>query len=304
MKRINLFMAFSILSTSLLFAQEAAETATQTGINPLNLIMYFIAGLLLFVTFILYRVARHLRKFMKGQFATEEEKMYDSRSSWEKIFQLKPVGTDKDTMINEPHDGIYELDNPPPPWFMFLFYGCVVFAIIYMVRFSITKDMPRQEDEYIAEIEEANIAKEARLALEGDLIDESNVVLATAAEDIAAGEALYVKKACAACHGEKLEGKAGLGPNLTDEYWKHGGGVKEVFTTLKYGVLEKGMRAWDGELSPKKMQQVASYVLSMQGTNPPNAKAPEGDKWVPKEEPAETPAEQPQDSSELVTQAN
>jgi cytochrome c oxidase cbb3-type subunit 3 len=82
---------------------------------------------------------------------------------------------------------------------------------------------------------------------------------------------------CAACHGQKGEGV--VGPNLTDAYWIHGGGIKNVFKTIKYGVPAKGMIAWETQLSPSQIQKVASYVLTLQGTNPPNGKAPEGEIW-------------------------
>jgi cytochrome c oxidase cbb3-type subunit 3 len=86
---------------------------------------------------------------------------------------------------------------------------------------------------------------------------------------------------CAACHGQAGEGN--VGPNLTDAYWLHGGGIKNVFKTVKYGVPEKGMIAWEKQLSPAQIAQVSSYILSMQGTNPPNAKAPQGELWTDEE---------------------
>jgi cytochrome c oxidase cbb3-type subunit 3 len=79
-----------------------------------------------------------------------------------------------------------------------------------------------------------------------------------------------------------------VGPNLTDVYWIHGGGIKEVFTTIKYGVVEKGMQSWKKDLKPTEMQQVSSYILSLQGTNPANAKAPQGELWIPAENAAPT----------------
>ena len=261
-----------------IFAQtaDAAPAAAQGGLSdPLLWIIYLVVGLLLIVTYLLYLVTLSLKKYVKGEFQSEEQRIYDERSSWEKIFQLKPVETDKDTIIDEAHDGIYELDNPPPPWFMFLFYGTVLFAVIYFVRYSVTKSGLNQEQEYLAEVEV------------GSSVDESNVEYLKAESDIAAGKTIYIQN-CKVCHEEG--GKGMTGPNLTDEYWKHGGGIKNIFKTIKYGVVEKGMRAWGEDLKPKQMQQVASYILSLEGTNHPGAKAPEGDKWVEGAEPAQAAA--------------
>ena len=83
-----------------------------------------------------------------------------------------------------------------------------------------------------------------------------------------------------ACH--LASGGGSVGPNLTDEYWLHGGGVKEVFHTIKVGVPEKGMISWESQLSPTDIQKVASFVLSLQGSNPADGKAPQGDKWTGK----------------------
>lgn len=263
-----------------IFAQtaEAAAPAAQGGLSdPLLWIIYLVVGLLLIVTYLLYLVTLNLKKFAKGELASEEQKIYDRRSSWEKIFQLKPLETDKDTIIDEAHDGIYELDNPAPPWFMFLFYGTILFAVIYFVRFSVVKSGPTQEEEYLAEVQQVE-AQQASLLAEQDLnVDESNVTYLAAASDIEAGKKIYVQN-CKVCHDEG--GRGNTGPNLTDEYWKHGGGITNVFKTIKYGVVEKGMRAWKDDLNPKMMQQVSSYILSLEGTNPEGAKPPEGDKWV------------------------
>lgn len=264
------------------FAQ-SAESNTAGLSNPLLWIIYSVAGLLLLITYLLYLISKELKRYVNGESNTVEAKMWDSRSSWEKIFQLKPVGTDKDNIIDEPHDGIYELDNPPPPWFMFLFYGCVVIAAIYFVRFSMTDYGYTQEDEYIAEMKAAEVKLIANVASEDLNIDESNVEALTDAETLASGKKIFVQN-CKVCHGNEGKGMTGSGPNLTDEFWKHGGGVINVFKTIKYGVIEKGMASWKDNLNPKKIQDVTSYILSLQGSNPEGAKEPEGVKWEASEE--------------------
>ncbi len=271
------FLITGIWSTTYSYGQ-AAEVTTSGFSNSLLWIFYIVLGLLLLITVMLYLVSKELKRFVLNKNETEETKLWDSRSSWEKVFQLKPVGTDTDTLINEPHDGIYELDNPPPPWFMFLFYGCIVIAAIYFVRFNVTDYGYTQEDEYIAEVQAAEVKQLANLVSEDQTIDENNVVESVEISDIEAGKMVYIQN-CKVCHDEG--GKGNTGPNLSDEYWKNGGETKAIFKTIKYGVIEKGMRAWGDDLSPKKIQQVISYIITLRGTNPPGAKAPEGDKWVP-----------------------
>jgi cytochrome c oxidase cbb3-type subunit 3 len=299
MKRKLIIFILTLISSSVAWAE---PTAASTETNPVVLfIIYFIILLMLTVVFSLYRINRHLVKYLKGDFDKEEQKMYDKRSFWEKTFQLKPVGTDKDTMIHEAHDGIYELDNPPPPWFMFLFYGTILFGVIYFVRFQVTGKGLTQEEEYALEMEVAAEEQAARLA-EADMnIDESNVVVLTEPIDLQKGAEIYNNN-CKVCHNEG--GKGNTGPNLTDQYWKHGGSVKDIFSTIKYGVIEKGMRSWKTDLSPKMMQQVTSYIVSLQGTNPEGAKAPEGELYVPEEEAAPADSTAEEDNSGDLTAAN
>ena len=164
-------------------------------------------------------------------------------------------------------------------------------SAIYFVRFSMSDYGYTQEDEYVAEMQAAETRLIANVSEEDLNIDESNVVALTDALAISAGKKLYIQN-CKVCHADG--GKGLTGPNLTDEYWKHGGDAVSIFKTIKYGVVEKGMASWKGTLNPKKMQEVTSYILSLQGTNPPDGKAPEGEKWVPKEEdaiPADTTAQ-------------
>lgn len=90
---------------------------------------------------------------------------------------------------------------------------------------------------------------------------------------------------CATCHGKLGEG--GIGPNMTDEYWIHGGTIANVIHTIRKGVPAKGMIAWEKTLTPDQVNAVASFILvKLQGTTPPNAKPPQGEKAAPAAEPA------------------
>jgi cytochrome c oxidase cbb3-type subunit 3 len=129
----------------------------------------------------------------------------------------------------------------------------------------------------MAEMEAAVAEKAEMMANAAESITEDNVVFLVDAPTIEKGAAIY-KGNCATCHGQLGEG--GAGPNRTDEYWIHGGSIKNIFTTIKYGVPEKGMIAWQSQFSPKQMQQVASYIKTLVGTEPPNGKAPQGELYV------------------------
>ena len=219
------------------------------------------------------------RKKVEEKVAVLEKKMgkkLGRLSLFERILQIKPTHTDVDVAMGHNYDGIEELDNPAPPWFMFLFYGTVLAAIIYFSVYILGSGLT-QEQEYIAEVKQAEIDHAEYLANAKDLVDETNVTYNSEAAFLKEGEAIYMEK-CVACHLE--DGGGSIGPNLTDKNWIHGGGIKEVFSTIKYGVTAKGMQSWKN-LGAGKMHQVASYVLSLQGTTPANPKAPEGEIWNP-----------------------
>mgnify|MGYP003770994247 CR=1 FL=1 len=273
-KRISLIVMFWVLVFKRVLAQGNGVVSDES--NYLIWIIYIVIGLLLLITYILYLVSRELKRYVLG------EEIDPNQSSIQKLFQINPVSTDDDVIIDESHDGIYELDNPPPPWFMFLFYGCILFALVYFVRFSLTDYGYSQEDEYALELKAAETRSLIKPEMKGAIanIDENNVVELMDKASLDLGKSIYIQN-CKICHGQGGKGLQGSGPNLTDEYWKHGGGVLNIFKTVKYGVIEKGMVPWKDNLSPIKIQQVVSYILSIQGTNPEGAKAPEGDLWVP-----------------------
>ncbi|MEM9341344.1 MAG: c-type cytochrome [Bacteroidota bacterium] len=171
-------------------------------------------------------------------------------------------------------------DDRLPPWWLYGFYGTIGFGAIYLFRFYFL-DMPTQAEEFQADMQSAREDVELYLASLDNLIDENNVTLADASADIAAGQAIYEQN-CSVCHA--ADGGGGVGPNFTDQYWLHGGDMPSIFKTIKYGVPSKGMISWESQLSPKKMQQVASYIYMMEGTSPANPKEPQGEVFERSEE--------------------
>lgn len=189
-----------------------------------------------------------------------------------------PIENEGQLLLDHDYDGIKELDNSLPPWWVYLFYGCIIFAVVYLVRFEImggdNQEMELKKEMAQAQIDIAEYKKTAP-----DLMDENTVTLLIAPADLAAGKTIFTTN-CVACHRADAGGQ--IGPNLTDENWILGGGIKNVFHTITNGGRDgKGMIAWSKSgMKPKDIQLVSSYVLSLKGTNPVNPKAPEGEIWV------------------------
>ncbi len=177
---------------------------------------------------------------------------------------------------DEDFDGIKELNNRVPPWFNYLFGGTILFGVVYMLNYHVWQSSPLPRAEYAEEVSAADLSRRIRMVAEGTINEDELVALRDDAA-LKAGQERFLKN-CVTCHG--LHGEGIVGPNLTDPYWIHGGGIKNVYATIKNGVPEKGMISWKLVFTPKEIQQIASFVLSLQGTNPPNGKRPEGSMYV------------------------
>lgn len=217
--------------------------------------------------------------------AAVEGESWWSRMS-EKLTKVVPVEEEKSIIMHHEYDGIRELDNVLPPWWVATFYASVIAGFLYIGYWHFSDYGYSQAEEYKREIVTAEASVKAYLASQSNRVDETNVELLIDDTQLAIGGAIFSGK-CIACHGQAGEGNT-IGPNLTDEYWLHGGDVKDVFKTIKYGVPEKGMISWKSQMRPAEMQKVASYILSLQGSNPPNAKAPQGELYTPQEKEEET----------------
>jgi len=176
-------------------------------------------------------------------------------------------------------DGIRELDNRIPPWFTYLFAGTVLFAGVYFADYHVVGTSKLSAAEYTDEVSAADVQRRILVASEGQ-IDESQLVVLKDGGSLSSGGESYQKN-CVSCHGPKGQGL--VGPNLTDQYWIHGGGIKNIYATIKTGVPAKGMISWQLVFTPKQIQEIGSYVLSLQGTNPIGAKPPQGDLWLEKD---------------------
>ena len=195
---------------------------------------------------------------------------------WKSLTGAVPIEREEAILLDHDYDGIKELDNHLPPWWLGMFYGAILFGIFYLLNYHVWHWSPSQAEEYEIAMNEAAEQKLAHAAVSTSAIDENAVELLTDASDIERGKTIFTGN-CAVCHGGAGEG--GVGPNLTDEYWLHGGSMSDVYKTIVHGVPEKGMIAWEGTLKPADIQQVSSYIKTLAGTNPPNGKAPQGEKY-------------------------
>jgi len=184
-------------------------------------------------------------------------------------------GVVRDEILDHDYDGIREFDNDLPPWWKYGFYATILFAVAYLGYYHVARAGQLQTAEYATEMQQA------ALLVSADADDPNKLTTyaaLSAPADLAAGKAIFATN-CAPCHGTSAEGK--VGPNLTDEYWLHGGEINHVYKTIKFGVTGKGMVAWKGKLAGKQILQVASYIESLQGSKPAGAKEPQGEKGAP-----------------------
>ena len=209
-----------------------------------------------------------------------ESKLFLQIRKW--FVKSRPIEEEGTLLLEHDYDGIKELDNDLPPWWTKLFYACIIFGFIYLAKYHIF-GYDNQIQEFETEMADAKIALEEYKKTAKDLIDAETVTLLTEASDIAKGKKVFEEN-CVACHRPDAGGA--IGPNLTDNQWILGGGIKNVFHTISEGGRDaKGMVAWKGVLKPSEIQEVASYILSLQGSNPKDPKAPEGEIWIDQTDP-------------------
>jgi cytochrome c oxidase cbb3-type subunit 3 len=263
-----LLAAYVILCSSQIFA--AGESDFPPSYYDI-VAMFLIAIIIISFIAIVYYEGR--------KSVTEVEILVKQPSAFAKfrraITKTTPVETENELLLNHDYDGIRELDSKVPPWFLWLFYITIFFSIVYMLDYHVFNSSPLQDEEYQLQVKQAEVER-AALMNSGAFLNEESVTLLTDQASLDAGKQIYTAN-CVACHA--ADGGGLVGPNLTDDYWIHGGGVKNIFKIIKYGVTAKGMIAWQTQLSPKQMQDVSSYIVTLLGTTPVTPKQPEGTIW-------------------------
>lgn len=281
-------MNFNFLSNTVVLLQ--AQPAASVWDDP-TILLYTVTGfifivllLVLLASIYLLQVIRQMVKMQAQETARRKGIEWTEEPSWwSKLTELfnrsVPVEKEETVLLDHNYDGIRELDNFLPPWWKWLFYATIIWGGGYLFAYHVAGSLPLQDDEYQAEVKKADDELRALKKSEpGEVIDENTVSVTAEAVALADGKSTYTS-ICASCH--RPDGGGDIGPNLTDAYWKHGGDIKSVFKVVKNGVSGTNMVAWGSSMSPEKIRNVSSYVLTLAGTNPVNAKKPEGDLFQP-----------------------
>lgn len=292
----KLILTFLLLAPVVSFAQETAKEVSFLS-DPTNHPMFstymlagFVFAVLIFVLITTMKIIQVLNLFsekMAEENAIKEGRVYVPEPTWaerlwERMNASVPVTEEKTIELEHNYDGIRELDNHLPPWWKWLFYATIVWSVVYLVAYHVTDSLPLSIQEYENELAWADVEKQKFMASQPSaVIDENALVYAADVEILGKGKEVFTIN-CVSCHKADGGGNA-IGPNLTDAYWLHGGSLKEIFLTIKNGAVEKGMPAWGKSMSPQDVRDVTFYVISLQGTNPPDAKAPQGNMVKPEE---------------------
>ncbi len=293
----SVLLAFLLLTGTSLFSQDVPNDTTTVvvakTIGGMPASTFYVMATVIFLELgLIIAMLINIRFLLKNEkeklVLLEEAEAIEAKKNklswWDRMNKLRPVSQEAELDLGHEYDGIRELNNKLPPWWLYGFYLSIIFAVVYLWRFHVSHTGPSSQQEYEMSVAKAEIKIQEYLKAKGDAVDENTVTLLTSAEDMAAGKVIYMKS-CASCHTES--GAGNVGPNLTDNYWIHGNDVKSVFKTIRYGI--NAMPQWQNTYSNKQLAQVTSYIKTLVGTNPPNGKAPQGTE-MKDEAPAANPA--------------
>jgi cytochrome c oxidase cbb3-type subunit 3 len=177
---------------------------------------------------------------------------------------------DNSLLMDHEADGIRELDNKLPRWWVWLFYLTTLFAAVYLTYYHVLGAGDLMAAEYAKEMKIGAALKAAAMSK-----FEASIPTLEPSHDpavLAAGRKTFATL-CAPCH--RADGGGLVGPNLTDDYWIHGSKFGDNVATIWNGVPAKGMITWKNTLNPNEVYAVASYIYTLRGTHPPNPKPPE-----------------------------
>lgn len=282
-KVVSVLAIILLLSNQLLAqnAEPAAAVPYDWRIGGLDgFTFYFMIAIILIEGIVIFLLFNLIKGFVKTEKAKKVIVAPDGttqdlkeKTILEKLNASVDLENEEEILLDHDYDGIRELDNNLPPWWKYGFYLTIVVAVIYLINFHVIGTGDLQTTEYQKEMAAAKLQIEEFMKTSANNVDESTVKMLEGA-DLEAGKEVFMAN-CVACHGKLGEG--GVGPNLTDAYWLHSGGIADIFKSIKYGWTDKGMKSWKEDLSPLQIAQVTSYIKTLAGTNPPNAKAAQGD---------------------------
>jgi cytochrome c oxidase cbb3-type subunit 3 len=183
---------------------------------------------------------------------------------------------DQDHLLDHSYDGIQEYDNPLPGWWLAIFWATIIFSPLYILFFHFGPGL-LEIDRYDRAMMIATERQMAEILAMGEISENTLVDLMDDPSMMNGGRKIFTAK-CATCHG--MFGEGSIGPNLTDEFWLHGGQLMDVYRTVREGVPAKGMLAWERQLRPAELLAVSAHVGGLLGSDPPNAKAPQGEEAI------------------------
>lgn len=264
-KTIVLLLGFTFIGHTLLAASPAPVAEEQTDPLPWLLIenshLYILVGFDLFLLMVVFYLKRLFKEFMNmtkpAEVIAQEEK--EAKTVTKVLTDAVDIEDEHTILMDHEYDGIQELDNNLPPWWLWGFYISIVFAIIYLLNYHVFNVYDNSAVQYEKDMAAAQEKIDEYLEKMAMNVDENTVELLTDDGDLRQGAGLF-KANCVSCHGP--EGAGNIGPNLTDHVWIYGYDIKNVFKTVKYGT-SNGMPEHVKKLNPKQIQQVSSYVLSL-----------------------------------------
>jgi cytochrome c oxidase cbb3-type subunit III len=272
-KITGFILLFSVFSLST-YANNITPAKKDWLIGGLDMgTFYLMMGVILIEVIILTVLLYTLQFLLRNSNATVKKEAVKENVILQKLTGAVAIEKEEEIMLGHEYDGIRELDNDLPPWWKYGFYLTIVVSVVYLIHYHVAGTGDLQLTEYTKEIEKGKQEVAEFMKNAANNVDETNVKLLEGAE-IESGKQVFISN-CAACHGRLGEG--GVGPNLTDGYWMHGGSLADVFKSIKYGWPDKGMKSWKEDLSPVQIAQITSFIKSISGTNPPNGKAAQGD---------------------------
>ena len=272
-----------LFSSQLLFAQTKAAPELISGTFFTYLILIVIAIEIALIMFLSSSTSGFIHSIthesIGAEYVEAPSLIQRFKNLWNKSNNFIPIEEESKLDTGHSYDGIRELDNITPPWFTAAFLGTILFGIVYLYTRHVSHTAPLQIQEYETAMAQAEEEKNEFLATQSNNIDENTVRLLTG-PDVEAGKAIFLQK-CVACHSENGASKpGGVGPNLTDDHWIHGGSVQNIFASIKNGWPEKGMISWKDQIAPKQMAQIASFIKSIKGTVAAGGKEPQGEVYT------------------------
>ena len=287
----NLMIFFLVFFASQLQAQNTpVSDGSIGGIDQFS--FYFMLSIILLEVIVVVLLFNILRTYTKNELSVvmqpdaKAAPVKPERTILDVFNASVEIEKEEEIMLDHDYDGIKELDNNLPPWWKYGFYLTILVSVVYLIHYHIIGTGDLQLAEYNKEVTKAKFEVEEFMRTSANNVDETTVKYLSASTDLEAGSKIFIAN-CVACHGKAGEGNT-VGPNLTDNYWLHGGSMVDIFKTIKYGWPDKGMKSWKEDFSPMQIAQVSSYIKSLVGTNPPNQKAAQGDLFVEEDKPSTT----------------